>query len=53
MCKELGLDRKNVELSMGMSADYENAVSSSIRATFYHTADKLKGMLNSDVLYLM
>lgn len=27
VCKELSLDRKNVELSMGMSADYEDAVS--------------------------
>jgi len=26
VCKELDLDRKDVELSMGMSADYEEAV---------------------------
>lgn len=26
VCKELGLDSKNVELSMGMSTDYEHAV---------------------------
>lgn len=27
VCKELNLDRKDMELSMGMSADYEDAVS--------------------------
>lgn len=28
LCEELKLDKKNVEISMGMSADFEHAVSS-------------------------
>lgn len=36
LCKELGLERKNVELSMGMSADYEDAVSSKIKSRYVH-----------------
>lgn len=31
LCEELKLDKKNVEISMGMSADFEHAVSSQTR----------------------
>ena len=36
LCEDLGLDAKEVELSMGMSTDFEHAVSLEIMNTFYY-----------------